>query len=67
MHAGQLRLQTHSEYVITIAFPQQQWLRERALISRYTYSAYVFSVMVIVLSSYFFSEAKSLLPLVGGM
>jgi hypothetical protein len=22
---------THSEYVIVIAFPQQQWLRERAL------------------------------------
>jgi hypothetical protein len=27
---------THSEYVIFIAFPQQQWLRERAFILRYT-------------------------------
>jgi hypothetical protein len=25
---------THSEYVIVIAFPRQQWLRERALILR---------------------------------
>ena len=27
---------THSEYAILIAFPQQQWLREHAAISRYT-------------------------------
>ena len=30
---------THSEYVIIIAFPWQQWLRERASILRYTYIA----------------------------
>jgi hypothetical protein len=30
---------THSEYVILIAFPQQQWLRERASVLRYTYIA----------------------------
>ena len=30
---------THSEYVILIAFPHQQWLRERAPILRYTYIA----------------------------
>ena len=30
---------THSEHVILIAFPLQQWLRERALLLRYTYSA----------------------------
>jgi hypothetical protein len=30
---------THSEYVILIAFPQQQWLHERASILRYTYIA----------------------------
>ena len=32
---------THSEYVIHIAFPRQQWLRERASILRvrYTYIA----------------------------
>jgi hypothetical protein len=28
---------THSEYVILIDFPQQQWLRERASVLRYTY------------------------------
>ena len=28
-----------SEYVILAAFPQQQWLRERALMFRYTYIA----------------------------
>jgi len=32
-----LRLQTHSEYVILITFPLQQWLRERSVILRYTY------------------------------
>jgi hypothetical protein len=31
---------THSEYVILIAFPRQQWLRERASVLRYTYIAY---------------------------
>jgi predicted component of viral defense system (DUF524 family) len=30
---------THSEYVILFAFPQQQWLRERASLLRYTYIA----------------------------
>jgi hypothetical protein len=30
---------THSEYVILIAFPVQQWLRERASVLRYTYIA----------------------------
>jgi len=29
---------THSQYVILIAFPLKQWLQERAPISRYTYS-----------------------------
>jgi hypothetical protein len=28
---------TSSEYVILIAFPRQQWLRERASILRYTH------------------------------
>jgi len=27
---------THSEYVIPIAFPRQQWLHERASVLRYT-------------------------------
>ena len=30
---------THSEYVVPIAFPRQQWLRERALILSCTYIA----------------------------
>jgi hypothetical protein len=30
---------THSEYVILIASPQQQWLRERVSILRYSYIA----------------------------
>jgi hypothetical protein len=28
---------THSDYVILIAFPRQQWLRERASMLLYTY------------------------------
>jgi hypothetical protein len=34
---------THSQYVILIAFRMQQWLRERALMLRYTY---IFSLVV---------------------
>jgi len=30
---------THSEYIILIALPLQQWLRERASMLLYTYSA----------------------------
>ena len=30
---------THSEYEKRIALPRKQWLRERALILRYTYTA----------------------------
>ena len=30
---------THLEYVILIAFPLQQWLREGASLLRYTYFA----------------------------
>jgi hypothetical protein len=32
---------THSEYVTLIAFPRQQWLRERASMLRYTYIAHL--------------------------
>jgi hypothetical protein len=38
---------THTEYVIFLAFPQQQWLRERASMLRYTYIA------CLVLSDYY--------------
>jgi hypothetical protein len=34
------RAHTHREYVIRIAFPLQQWLRERTLMLRYTYIEY---------------------------
>jgi hypothetical protein len=30
---------THSEFVVVIAFPLQQWLQERASMLRYTYIA----------------------------
>ena len=30
---------THSEYVIIIVFPMQQWLQERASVLRYAYIA----------------------------
>jgi len=44
--------ETHSEYVILEAFPGQQWLRERALVLRYTYTArlahmYIFSFSIL--------------------
>ena len=32
----------HSQYVIVISFPPQQWLRERASLLRYTYIACLF-------------------------
>jgi hypothetical protein len=37
---------THSECVILIAFPQQQWLRERASVLPYTYIAHLVSIML---------------------
>jgi hypothetical protein len=36
LYAGYLRLQTHSEYVIFIAFLRQQWLLQRASMLRHT-------------------------------
>jgi hypothetical protein len=36
---------THSEYVILIAFPLQQWLYERALFLHYTYVACIVAVI----------------------
>jgi hypothetical protein len=35
---------THSEYVLFIAFPLQQWLHERASLLRYTYFVYLVCV-----------------------
>jgi len=33
---NQVYRHTHSEYAIIIAFPRQQWLRERTSVLRYT-------------------------------
>ena len=38
-YARWIRLQPHTECVILIAFPRQQWFRERASLLRYTYVA----------------------------
>jgi len=54
-HSGHLRLHRHSEYVILIAFPLQQWLRERTSMLRYTYIACLraFSFFSLNLTFYF--------------
>jgi hypothetical protein len=39
LHAGYLRLHPHSQYVILMAFPLQQWLHECASVLRCTYIA----------------------------
>jgi hypothetical protein len=39
---------THSGYAILIAFPQQQWLHERASMIRYTYIACLIPTYVCV-------------------
>ena len=39
LHAGYLRLQTHTQNVILIAFLLQNWLHERASLLRYTHIA----------------------------
>ena len=40
---------THSEYVIPVAFPLQQWLKERSSMLRYTYIAHI-----VVISCYWY-------------
>jgi len=42
---------TQSEYVILISFPRQQWLRERALMLRYTYISCIFVFIWVSVSS----------------
>ena len=39
---------THSEYVILIDFSRQQWLRERASVLRYTYTACLVAVILLM-------------------
>jgi len=50
-----LHTHTHSEYIVRIAFPQQQWLRERASLLRYTYIACLVNVNRVV-ESVFITE-----------
>ena len=40
---------THPEYVILIALPQQKWLHERASILRYTYIACLVILLLLLL------------------
>ena len=42
---------THTEYVILIAFALQQWLQERALMLRYTYISCLLSFLVALWSN----------------
>ena len=58
LHVGYLRLQTHTQYVIITAFPQQQLLHEGASILRYNYIAcFVFKNLglILQLTSYVFA------------
>jgi hypothetical protein len=49
---------THSDYVVLIAFPRQQWLRERASILRYSALRGLFLTDY----KYPFSDLKILFP-----
>ena len=49
-------IQTHSEYVILIAFPLQQWSRERASMLRYTYIACLLFTSLPVIRSAFATD-----------
>jgi hypothetical protein len=44
LHAGYVRLQIHSRCVIFVAFPQQQWLHERASMLHYTQITWLVSI-----------------------
>jgi len=37
---------THSQYVIFISFPMQQWLHERASMLRYTYTVFPVTIEI---------------------
>jgi len=51
---------THSEYVILIAFPQEKWLHERASMLRYTYSTLpVLSNVKFIIMDFMFQNVKS--------
>jgi len=47
---------THSEYIILIAFPLHRWLHERASVVRYTYIACLATVETLKDSNVFISN-----------
>ena len=53
-HAHYKATNTHSEYVILIAFPLQQWLHEGTSMLRYTYSDCLVST-TLVYSGFFYN------------
>ena len=55
---------THSECVILIAFPLQQWLRERASILRYTYIDSLVTSHSFLANSTIMSQIRNTLPLI---
>ena len=50
---------THAQYVILIAFPQQQRFRERSAMLRYTYIACLFELLGRVSVYFFVSKRRS--------
>ena len=55
----------HSEYVILIAFPRQQWLRERVFMLRFTYMPVLFSyptLRLVVITPVSYSEDPEFQP-----
>jgi len=53
---------THSGCLMLIAFPQHQWLHERASMLRYTYIAWLVSIYVVVQISEFYIKCLISLP-----
>ena len=49
---------THSQYVILIAFPLQQWLHERVSLLPYTYTACIVMFHTIITMSSFYRTGK---------
>jgi len=59
-------INTHSEYVIFIAFPLQQWLNERASLLLYTYIACLVTLCCIgILLFHELCEAAKVRPVTG--
>jgi len=59
-HARYLRLQTHTQYVIIIAFPQQEWFHEGVSVLRYS------QIVCLVGNVRLYSNNNPALPLCSG-